>query len=423
MAGRAITISGRKYAAELFWQPAGGRGNPRENAAKIAKITRTRASLFVSFGPMIGLTGTKGGVRAGMPVAAAEAADALGESNFLAAFSVREGYWLLAVRGGIIVKDAVFPDADGAAREYMELNAMPDWGVLIAPENWNAPGASERRVADVISGIRKYRLANISNLQGYVMTLIVLCAAGFAGYKFFEEPIKKMMAPKPEQLDVDPEIVVEYKKKLEEIDAPKPKPAPKRVAVTMPWDDLPSPADKADQCWRAIAFLSMPITGWVTESATCVDGEATAHLLRTHGTIGDLYDEVRNKMPGVVIGETGGSDVVLTAKLRPLAGSGRAPRHSADEIMTAVQSVFQRINGDVDFRRDFVELDIPHLGEGEVPDTDASDVPVVKIDSVSKLQPREFIKIMGDVDGVRIPMIRWDNRNRNWIYEVTIFVR
>jgi hypothetical protein len=167
----------------------------------------------------------------------------------------------------------------------------------------------------------------------------------------------------------------------------------------------------------------MPVTGWTTRSASCADGEATAHLVRGHGTIGDLYDQVQDKMPGVAIGETGGNDVVLTAKLRPLATARRAPAHTADEIMTAIQSVFQRINEDVDFRRDFLELKTPNVSDDGVPDTDAADVPIVRIDAASKLQPREFIKIMHDVDGVKMPTIGWDNGNRNWIYEVIIFVK
>ena len=418
-----ITISRRKYAAGLFWQPAGGRGSSRENAAKIARIAKMRASLFVAFAGMIGLAANRRGMTAGMPVAAAEAIESLGENNFLAAFSVREGYWLLSVRGGIIIKDAVFSDAESVQREYAALNAMPDWKILIAPADWNAPAAMERHLSDIVSGSKKYRLANISNLPGYVMTLIVLAAAGFVGYKFFEEPIKKMIAPTPRQMDVAPEIVEEYEKKLEEIEAPKPKQEPKKIRVPMPYDNLPSLGDKADQCRRAVAFLSQPIAGWVANSASCADGTATAHLLRNHGTIGDLYNEVGNKMPGVAIEETGGNDVILTARLRPLNGRTQIPIHSADEIMTAVQSVFQRINEDVDFRRDFVELEIPEISEGEVPDTDASDVPVVKIDAVTKLQPREFIKIMNDLEGVRMPLVKWDNKNRNWIYEVIIFVK
>jgi hypothetical protein len=91
--------------------------------------------------------------------------------------------------------------------------------------------------------------------------------------------------------------------------------------------------------------------------------------------------------------------------------------------MTAVQSVFQRIEENVDFRRDFVELLIPEPGENEVLDTDRADVPAVKIDATSKLQPKEFIKIMSDVGSIEMPSVKWDNRNRSWVYEVIIYVK
>jgi hypothetical protein len=395
----------------------------RDNAAKISHSANVRASLFVSFKGMIGLSSRRAGGRAGMPVAAAEVIESFGENTFLSAFSVREGWWLLAVRGGIVIRDKVFTDGAPAKNEYLELGVMPDWSVLVAPADWSAPGAVERNLADVVSGNRKYRLASISHLPGYIVSLAVLGGAVFAGYNFFQEPLKKMLAPRPQKLRIDPKIAEEYKKKLELIDAPAPKEPPKKIHVPVPYESLPSLADKADQCWRAIAFLSQQITGWVVESIACKDGEANAHLLRNHGTIGDLYSEVGKKMPKVSVDETGGNDVILTAKLRPLKTSAREPEFTSDEIMTAVQSVFQRIDEDVDFRRDFVELSLPEAGENEILDTSLADVPVVKIDAVSKLQPSEFIKIMSDVGSVEMPSVKWDNQNRNWIYEVIIYVK
>jgi hypothetical protein len=372
---------------------------------------------------MIGLSNRRVGARVGMPVAAAEVVESFGESTFLSAFSVREGWWILAVRGGVVIRDKVFTDSALAKKEYLDLGAMPDWNVLVAPADWNAPSAVERNLADLVSGSKKYRLASISRLPGYIITFAVLGGAIFTGYNFFEEPLKKMLAPRPQQLKIDPKIAEEYKKKLEQISAPAPKEPPKAVHVPLPYESLPALADKANQCWRAIAFLSQQITGWVVDSISCRDGEANAHLLRNHGTIGDLYSEVRKKMPNVAVDETGGSDVILTAKLKPLETSRHEPAFTSDQVMTAVQSVFQRIEENVDFRRDFEDLPVPELGENEVPDTDRSDVPVVKIDATSKLQPREFIKIMDDVGSIGMPSVKWDNQNRNWAYEVIIYVK
>ena len=423
LAGGIITISRRKYAAGLFWQPAGGRGNPRDNAAKIARIAKMRASLFVIWNGVIGLAGRRGGIRGGLAVAAPEVVEAFGENTFLAAFSVREGFWVLAVRGGIIIRDKLFGNAGDAFAEYMALNSMPDWAVLVAPSDWNAPSAVERRLDDIVSGNKRYRLSSISHLPGYVMTLAVLAGALFAGYNFFEHPIKKLFAPRPQQLNIDPDLAAEYKRKLDQIDAPPPESPPQTIHVPMPYESLPNLAARADQCWRAIGFLSQQITGWAADTVACMDGEATAHLLRNHGTIGDLYSEVAQKMPGVSISETGGRDVILTARLKSLETSIQPPAYGADEIMTAVQSVFQRINEDIDFRRDFAELQIPKIGDGETLDTDMTDVGVVKIEASSKLQPMEFIKIMNDISSVHLTAVKWDNRGRNWNYDVVIYVK
>lgn len=423
MAGGIITIARRKYAAGLFWQPAQGRGNPRENAAKIAKIAKIRANLFVQFNSMIALSDNRRKLSAGMPVAAPAVIEALNEKNFLAAFSIKEGFWLLAVRGGIIIKDKIFPDVETAQKEYADLNAMPDWGLLIAPDAWAAPAAVTKNIDEIIDGSKKYRLSNISNLPGYIMTVFILAVTALVGFSFFEEPIKKLLLPSPQKLNIDPAIAAEYKRKLEEIEAPMPKPDPIIVQIQLPYESLPKITDKAEQCWRAIAFLSQQITGWNVESVSCIDGEASAQLVRNFGTTGELYDEVQKIMPGVEVTETGGNDVILVARLRPLDPVRQIPEFDADQIMAAVQSVFQRINEDVTFRRDFMPIQIPELGENEAPSIDVTELPIVRIEATSKLQPMEFIKIMDDLAGVEIPLIKWDNQSRSWGYEVIIYVK
>ena len=422
MAGGYITISRRKYAAGLFWQPAPLRGNMRERAAKISHATKMHASLFVAFNGMIGLSSRRSGAYQNMPIAASEVIEAFSENTFLSVFSVPEGYWLLAVRGGIIIRDVVFRDIASAQKEYAELNVMPDWAVLVAPSDWRAPSAVERHLADLVSGNRKYKLSNISHLPGYFMTIVILFTAAFIGYDFFKEPIEKMVAPSTSHLKVDSVVMEEYKEKKAKIEAPVP--VPKRIIhVKMPYENISDVSEKAEQCFRAIAFLSQPIVGWNLDSAVCIDGEASAHLLRDHGTISDLYDEVAKKMIGTRVDETGGDDVILTAKLKSIATKTKVPKYSADDIMPAVQSVFQRINENVDFRKEYINLDIPELGENEVLDTDKRDVPVVRIQDTTKLEPKEFVKILDGVDSAQISVIKWDNKSRNWNYEVDIFVK
>jgi hypothetical protein len=423
LATGVITVSRHKYAAGLFWQPAPARGGARETAAKIARVSKMHAKAFASFGGMIGVAPRWSGAHAGMGTAAPEVMEGLSESTFLAAFSVREGIWLLAARGGIFIKDREISDAAEARKHYDELNVMPDRGILIAPADWNAPQAVERRLMDLMSGARKFRLSSISHVPAYLMTAAIMAAAVLVGLTFFKEPIKKLLVPSPRDMKISPEAVAEYKKKLEELDAPKPKAPPKQVHVPLPYEALPNSVEKAEQCWQAIAFLAQPITGWVIDSITCLDGEANAHLKRNYGTIGDLYEEVSAKMPKARVDETGSNDVVLTAGLRPLGKTGQEPQYDADQIMTAIQSVFQRIDVDVDFRRDFAELAIPELGENEVLDTDWRDVPIVKIEATVKLEPMEFMKIMNDVSSVSLETVKWESRGRNWIYDIVIYVK
>ena len=356
-----------------------------------------------------------------MSVAAVDVIEAFGEQTFLAAFSVREGWWILAVRGGIIVKDELFSNVDEAQKGFAELNTMPNWNLIVAPTDWQIANSTERNLTDIVSGSNKYKLSNISNLPGYVMTAIIFFAAVFLGYNFFEKPIKKMFVSNPQQLNINPKLAEQYKKSI--IPVKKPVLPSKVIHVVMPYEKLPDLILQADQCWRAIAFLSQQITGWVSETVVCADGEVNAHLLRNHGTIGDLYDEVFKKMPGAKVNETLGNDVIISAKLKKLDVVSKSPQFTADEIMTAVQSVFQKINEDVDFSRDYAELTIPKTKKNEVLDTDKTDFPIVKILSTSKIEPREFIKIMNDVGSARLASVKWDNTNRTWNYDVVIYVK
>ena len=423
MALGIITVSKRRYAAGLFWQPAMQRIGVRENATQISKSAKLKASLFVSFGGMIGVIGRMGGARAGMPVAAAEVMDSFGEQTFLAAFNVKEGVWLMASRGGIIIKDQVYKNLDDAKRAYAQLNLMPDWNLLVAPATWNAPSAVERRLDEFIKKHSKHRLHNISHLPAYVMTAGFVMAAAVLGYGLFEESIRQTMAPRVHNLDIEPELIDEFQRRMEEIDAPPPRPDPTVVHVPMPWESLPDLHERADQCHRAIAFLAQQITGWVVNSITCEKKIAHAHLIRSFGTIGDLYGTVANIMPSVRVNETGGSDVILSANLPPLATRYDAPAHTASEIMTAVKSVFQRINDQIEFRRELYDLNIPDISEDEVLDTSLRSVPMVQLAVTTKLQPREFIKIMDDIQGIEMPVVKWDAGARDWIYDVRIFVK
>ena len=418
-----ITVSRRKYAAGLFWQPVIPHLSARENAAQISKAAKVDASLFIQYGVMIGVISRNGGARAGMPVAAAEVMDSFNEQTFLSAFNVKEGVWVLAVRGGIVIRDKVFKNTDDAKRAYSELNQMPDWNMLVAPSDWRAPGAVERRMSDFMTGKNKHRLENISHAAAYFITAVLLFGFLVAGYVMFQDAIHRALAPRPHQLDIEPELIEEFQRRVAEIHAPDAPPPPTIVRVPMPWEKLPDLHIRADLCHHAIAFLSQPITGWVVNSVSCEPDVAVAHLMRNFGTIGDLFAGVQELMPNTSIQETGGSDVVLTAKLPPLELRLDAPAHSANEIMTAVQSVFQRIDAPVDFRREFYSLDLPMLGENEIFDIDIETVPIVKITVTTKLQPREFIKIMYDIHGIDMPLVKWDNRNRNWKYEVIIFVK
>jgi len=415
MAGGYITIFGRKYAADLFWQPA-PRGAAREAARKIARATSNRAGRFVAFNGMIGL----GSARPGTPVAAAEVMEFIGEGAFLAAFKVREGAWLLAVRGGIIIKDRVFKDVLAAKEEYAELAKMPDWGALIAPADWNAPAAVERLIGSVVSGRGRHKMARISLWAGYLMTWAIVGAALFAGYSFFKRPLKDIAAPPRESEEAE-----EYQRQLDEMDArlAPHRAAPDEIRVPLPYDDMVGVEARSDQCWRAIAFLYQQLVGWVVDSVECGTGEARARLIRNFGTVDGLRAEVSQKMRGATVEEVGTGEAVLHARLRPLETSRTNPAYDVAEAEAALKSIFQKINADVDVRRDAVRLKLPPLGDNQIYDTDKTEVPAIRAHVELKLSPLEMAPVLKRLGAVEFVLIKWDNRARSWAYDMTVYVR
>ena len=415
MAGGYITISGKKYAADLFWQPA-PRGAARDAARKIARATNSHAGKFVSFGGMIGL----GSARTGTPVAAAEVMEFIGEGAFLAAFKAREGIWLLAVRGGIIIKDRVFADAAAAKEEYSELAKMPDWGALIAPAEWNAPAAVERQIGAVVSGRGKYKMARISQWAGYMMTWAIVGVALFAGYRLFKRPLKDITAPPRESEEAE-----EYQRKLDEADAllAPPRTAPEEIHVPLPYDEMAGVGASADQCWRAIAFLYQQLVGWVVDSVECAPGMARARLIRNFGTVGDLRADVSQKMRGAAVEEAGAGEAVVRARLRPLETARIDPAHSAADTEAALKSMFQKINAEVDVRRGAVQLKLPALKNNQVYDTEMTEVPVIRAHVELKLSPLDLVDVLKGFGAVEFAAIKWDNRTRSWAYDMTIYVK
>ena len=418
MAKQVIIINRRKYAAGLFWQPVSGGQNVRALARHLGKLISGRTKYFTEYKSTIGVASSAIGHTSRMPSAAAEIANTFSEYNsFLSAFVTDSGIYVVAMRSGIIVLDKLFADENSARYEFDALLSLPDWGIVVAPASWNIPRGVEKHIADVIIGTNKFLLAPISQAMKFIASITMIAILFGALWWYFENHITNLISPHPAEIVIDESVRAAYLRRLEARDTVLTqvvRPAHVPVAAVMPFDNIPDPSLRAQQCMDSITFLMGVIPGWVQQEAECTKTATTVHVHRRHGALSDIFDYVIEQMPGIEITQNSESDVLLTMYLDELPGLSRLEESGGDVVARHINSIFQLMGHDADVRQS-----VETIRHGNRVDM----VNVVLISAQSALQPYDFIQIFKDFDAVVLSTVRWTNSVRRWNYEVRIYVK
>lgn len=420
MINQVVYVHHKKYATGLFWQPIGAGFVARNYAKNLAKSVDKRLNLFTEYRGMIGLGARRAGHRAGMPSIAAEVMESMAEyTSFLGAFATDKKYVVIAVRNGVILEDKVFETENAAREEYVKLSQIPDWGALIAPGTWGMPRAIERSLYDVVGGSSHATLHTISRFGSRMTAVLMFAAFVVMMLYFLREPIGQMLSPRPQVADVNPELIAEYKRQIEEknkeldaqfeIEKPLP-PEP----IVMPFENLPDPIQRAQVCYQAIGFVMQPVTGWNQLLATCGETHVSAEFKRGFGTLVDFYNIAGGLMPGVLVGEQSEDYLVVQAKLPDVKTIASQDERDAETIVRDITSDFQGIDTNVE-----ANIVVDTLTNG----VDVATVNVVEIAVDSKLTPMQFMKIFQDFGGVYMTSCTWDVARRIWNYEVIIYAK
>ena len=420
LANQTLSVHRRKYAVGLFWQPVPVGNGGRLYARRLSRDVDGHYNLYTEYNFMIGLSMRRNGHRVGMPSAAAEIMEAMSEfSAFLAVFVVEDGFYMVAVRNGIILVDHIFNKESDARAEYTKLSQMPDWGAFVAPAKWGMPRAVEHSIEDVINGRSRTALKSISLTRSIVvsMMLILLFIAGFM-YVYRDSGVKSVRGNRGLE-QIDKERAAEYRRQIEEknkeldeqfqIDR-KPEPQP----IVPPYDSLPSVQGRADVCYRAMGFLMQPISGWNQVWVKCDEKYATAQFRRTYGTIGDFYTIATGLMPGAYVQEL--SDDMLSVRVM-LPKTDIIPsqdERDTDTIVRDVITAFQSVDMPVD-----VQVVTDTITNG----IETQNFDVVEVAASSKLTPMQFMQIFDDFGGVYMTGCDWTASNRTWNYEVIIYAK
>ena len=421
MANQTISVHRKKYAVGLFWQPVvAGNGGGRAYARRLAHGVDGHYSLYIEYNFMIGLSSRRVGHKGGMPSAAAEVVDALSEhSSFLAVFAVEHGFYMVAVRNGIILIDRIYENEADARTEYSRMSEMPDWGAFIAPGAWGMPRAVERDLDEVITGHSHAVLRSISMMRSIIISAILVLLFVMAMVMLYRDSVVKSVSEHNEISQIDPEKVAEYRRQIEEknkeldeqfqIEKKLP-PEP----IVPPYELLPDVAARADVCYRAIGFLMQPISGWTQTTAKCDEKYATVQIRRTYGTIGDFYLIATELMPGAFVQELSEDLLSVRAALPKIKAIPSQDERDTDTIVRDVMTAFQSIDTNVD-----IQTVVDTVTNG----VETKNFDVVEIAASSKLTPMQFMQIFDDFGGVYMTSCDWNASNRTWNYEVIIYAK
>ena len=420
MPSQVITIDRKKYAVGLFWQPTGAGYVARTYAKTLARSVDKKLNLYTEYRAMVGLGSKKFGHKSGMYSAAAAVTESLGEfTSFLAVFEIDKLFYLVAVRNGVILEDKLFDKEEDARAEYFKLSEIPDWGALFAPGAWGMPRAVERSLSDLVMRGPKAMLHPISRTKaGIASAVMMLFFAVCIGW-FFREPLEQMVEPQPELSQVTPEIAAEYQRQLDEknkeLDAEfeierEPQPEP----IRMPYDYLPEPEKRAEICFKAIAFLMQPISGWNQVSAECGENYASTVFNRDFGTLGDFYTIATGLMPGAFVQRESDDSLYVRVKLPDAPIKASLDERDIETVTRDVLTQFQYSNMSAD-----VNMVVDTLTNG----VETVNLDVVEIAVQSKLEPVQFMKIFEEFGGVYMTRCAWDASTRIWNYEVIIYAK
>ena len=335
--------------------------------------------------------------------------------SFLAAFNINEHYYLIAVRNGIIIRDILIEDGESARKLYAKLSSMPDWGTLIAPSNWGIPKSQEKNISELISN------ANIAHLRsiGFIKTLWPSMLFAFLfilfGIYILSNPIK---TPSDTGANLNTELANEYRRQIE---LKKQEMLDKRIAIEnaaqsfqYPYDNLPDMYERANLCYRAIAFVMQPIAGWNQTYAKCDSEYVSATFARDFGTLNDFYEIGGELMPGAIVQQVSDDEIIVRVKLPELNTSSSLDERDAETVARDIASVFQQIDANAEINT--VSDTILNNGISE-------NLNIVEVGVSSKLIPSEFMYAFKDFSGVYMTSVSWRANTRTWNYEFIIYTK
>ncbi len=414
MIKQVITVNRKKFATGLFWQPLGV-GNTAQNYAKqLAKNSDRKYSLYIGYKSMVGLTDTNEGASAGMASAAVEIVSALSDLvSFLGVFQADKDYYLVAVRNGVIIRDILLTDAESARRLYTQLAEIPDWGALFAPVSWGIPKSQEKNLSDLMGRGASIKLRQISTAKSLIPSIIMIILFVIFGFYVLSNKVPDKNGKLPK---INAEKIAEYKRQIElKTQKLTDKILPATVeqkSIDYAYNHLPNVMERADLCYKAIAFVMQPVVGWNQTYAKCDEEYVSATFSRDFGTLNDFYEFGAELMPGAFVQQLSEDQMLVRVKLPKLKTYSSLDERDQNTVMRDITTIFQQVNAKAEIRGV-----IDKVLNGDK----TENIYVTEIGVSSKLIPSEFMHAFDGFGGVYMTSVTWRANTRMWNYEVIIY--
>lgn len=414
MAKQVITINRKKYATGLFWQPVTPGVTPYIYARQLIAKSKKKYTLLTEYKSMIGLSDGRDGVRQGMPALAAEVTNSLAEFvSFLGIFQSDSGFYLIAVRNGVIIRDSFIMTEHEARKKYVELSNMPDWGGLFAPASWGMPRSKERFLGELVHGSAVAKLRQISIVKTLIPSIVLVGVFVVLGLIFIYTPLLK--SQKTDSVHLNQELLAEYQKQIEE----KNEELDKKFEIEAreqkyPYNKLPDPMERAFLCYKAIAFVMQPIGGWGQRVAECEEDYVNVSFHRAFGTLNEFYDAGSEIMPGGIMTQLSDNDISVRVKLPKLKLRRSIDERDQETALRDLESLFQKIQFKAGIR---VANESIRFG------IRSETINIINVSFSTKMVPMEFVQAFNGFEGVYIKSISWDASTRMWNYNVLIYTK
>lgn len=416
MIKQIITVHHKKFATGLFWQPVSVGNTAFNYARQLAK--NTKYTLFTEYKSMVGLTNARNGAHFSMPSAAAEIVEHFADLiSFLGVFQADNGFYLVAVRNGIIIRDILIESETNAREIYTELSNIPDWGALFAPASWGMPRSQEKFLSDIIQNNNVARLRNISIVKSLLPSIFFIAIFVVVFVSFLYSPMGKSIMPR-KRVNIDPELAVEYKRQIElknkELDEQFNIVKKEVEPLNRPYEHLPDVMERANLCYKAIAFVMQPVSGWNQTYTKCDEKYVTATFKRDFGTLNDFYDIGSELFPGAVVQQLSENEILVRVMLPELKTVSSLDERDQVSAMRDITTNFQQIN---------TKLHINGVSDTVSNGEETEKLNVIEVSASSKMIPTEFMNVFNDFGGVYMTSVNWNANTRTWNYEVIVYTK